>query len=277
MNFYKNYYPITATPFLNNEAYTEVPPCDALKPFIRCFWGTKKPIRQDNIFAQSIVTPDTCVDIIFQVNFTENKIEGSFCGIDDHTLICTKKHDANHLTSTFAIRFYAWSAIFFAEDSLKNTKNQFFDARFHFQKIKKEIEPKLFDITSIEQQIALTETYLLRNIQFQRENSIFNRAIQTILQQNGNLKALELAKELHISSRQMERIFQEYAGIPPKKMLSLIRYQSLWQDILYNPAFNIQDAAYKFGYTDQAHLLNDFRSFHGMPLKEAKKYALEHL
>ncbi len=39
------YRPITAQPFLSDQAYTEIQPCEALKPYICCFWGTRKPCR----------------------------------------------------------------------------------------------------------------------------------------------------------------------------------------------------------------------------------------
>lgn len=41
---YKSYNPITATPFQCTEEYMEFVPCDALKPYIRCFWGSKKAV-----------------------------------------------------------------------------------------------------------------------------------------------------------------------------------------------------------------------------------------
>ncbi|MDO5346177.1 MAG: helix-turn-helix domain-containing protein, partial [Lachnospiraceae bacterium] len=94
-----------------------------------------------------------------------------------------------------------------------------------------------------------------------------------MMEHRGNLKTLELAKELNISSRQMERVFDENMGVTPKKAASLIRYQYLWQEICFNPQFNIQDAVFQYGYTDQAHLLHDFKKFHGLPLGDAIKYA----
>lgn len=39
------YNPLTAAPFACNEYYMEFAPCAALKPYIKCFWGTKKPVR----------------------------------------------------------------------------------------------------------------------------------------------------------------------------------------------------------------------------------------
>lgn len=80
---YKSYNPITATPFQCIEEYMEFVPCDALKPYIRCFWGSKKAVAQEknSVGKMGIVIPDTCMDIIFTVDFTNNKIFSSFCGI----------------------------------------------------------------------------------------------------------------------------------------------------------------------------------------------------
>ena len=35
---YKSYHPVTATPYQCTEDYMEFAPCEALKPYIRCFW-----------------------------------------------------------------------------------------------------------------------------------------------------------------------------------------------------------------------------------------------
>ncbi len=43
---YKSYNPITATPFQCTEEYMEFVPCDALKPYIRCFWDRRRQSRR---------------------------------------------------------------------------------------------------------------------------------------------------------------------------------------------------------------------------------------
>lgn len=273
---YEKYYPITATPFRHGDAYMELAPCDALKPYIRCFWGTRVPIQKSraDVSVLDVITPDTCADVIFQVNYTKNRIESSFCGIDDKAFI--SQADAEEgIVSVFAVRFYAWSAVLFSEESMQGTKNGFFDAGEHFEGLKRAMEPKLFVVSGIEQRAFLAEEYLLRNFSDSRENPLFMKAIWQIIEQRGDLKALELAKELHISDRQLERIFLQNMGITPKKAASLIRYQSLWQEVCRQPAFQIQDAVWRYGYTDQAHLLNDFKRFHGMSLRDARRHAAE--
>lgn len=85
MKLINGYHLITSTPFKNNHEYTEILPCQELRPYIRCFWGSRKPYKQQKSVRQTVdlVTPDTCVDIIFDVNYSKNTISSSFCGTHD--------------------------------------------------------------------------------------------------------------------------------------------------------------------------------------------------
>lgn len=277
MKFYQIYNPITAIPFACNQNYMEFAPCDALKPYVRCFWGTRIPVKQlkTDIPAYGIVTPDTCMDITFDVDYTNNKISSGFCGIDDRTFWTCNGNDEEKLISRFGIRFFAWSGALFSEESMRDTCNGFFDAGCHFSKIKQEIEPRLFDTGSIEEFIQVAEAVLLKHYHEKHENPLVSEAVATILMRKGNLRAGELSKEIHISSRQLERLFREYVGVTPKNLALLVRYQYLWNDILYAPKFDVSDAVYKYGYTDQAHLLHEFKKFHSMNITEAKRYAMK--
>ncbi|MDE6727531.1 MAG: helix-turn-helix domain-containing protein, partial [Oscillospiraceae bacterium] len=62
-------------------------------------------------------------------------------------------------------------------------------------------------------------------------------------------------------------------GISPKCFSGLVRYQMLWREMALCGDFNVLDAVEKYGYTDQAHLLNDFRKRHLMNPKQALEYA----
>lgn len=276
MNFYQIYNPITAAPFACNEGYMEFAPCDALKPYIRCFWGTRKPVRQckTDIAVGRIVTPDTCMDITFDVDFTGNRIDSGFCGIDDRTFY-TGGGGEDKLFSRYGIRFFAWSAALFSEETMRDTCNGFFDADCHFSGIKREIEPRLFDIGSMAQFIRLAENVLLKNIHEQHENQLVKEAVAKILLSKGTLRTAALSKDMHVSGRQLERVFKEYIGISPKSLTSMVRYQYLWNDVLFAPNFNELDAMYQYGYADQAHLNHEFKKFHSMSITEARKYAMK--
>lgn len=73
----------------------------------------------------------------------------------------------------------------------------------------------------------------------------------------------------HISPRQLERLFAQHIGVSPKGFASLVRYQSLWREAVFSSHFDVLDAVERYGYVDQAHLLNSFKQFHSLSLRDA--------
>ena len=76
------YRPLTATPFKRNVTYNEIEPCQALRPYVRCFWGGDYDCLSNTGTDESseIVIPDTCVDIIYRMDDVGNIIISDFCG-----------------------------------------------------------------------------------------------------------------------------------------------------------------------------------------------------
>lgn len=270
------YHPLTATPFKRNSFYTELSPCKELQPYIRCYWGTENPLTQmENDDAPELVIPDTCVDIIYHIDYTNNTVTGGFCGINDCSFHADSSGIIGHRVSTFAIRFYAWSAYAFADDSLKSTLNGYFDVSSRFEWLDKIIGPKLLELMTIQEKAFFVEKILQKRLSDVREKAVVNDTIQNILLHKGSLDVSNLAKESFVSTRQLERLFHEYVGITPKKLSNLIRYQFLWRDIVYEPDFDLLSAVYKYGYTDQSHLLREFKRYHSMDIHKAKIIAFK--
>ncbi len=279
MKLHRIYNPITATPFKCTDDYMEFAPCDALKPYIRCFWGSMMPVVQAENTAPEpdIVIPDTCMDIIFTADFTNNSVDSSFCGIDERTFITQRSQKAQKTFFRFAIRSYAWGASMFAEESMKNTKNTYFDVDHHFPRIKREIEKRLFDVTTITQFIPVAEEILLHHFQERYQNPVIFQSIAKMLETKGNLSMTDLQREVVISIRQLERLYLEHIGVSPKSLAAMVRYQNLWNGLLSHNYFNIADASYQYGYSDQAHLCHDFRKYHSMSISDARKLAMQNV
>lgn len=272
----KMYHPITGTPFQQDETYMEVPPCDALKPYIRCFWGTQHPVRPKDITpCTGLVIPDTCMDVIFDVNYTRNTCFSIFCGLDDTSEI-THGQTTMDETATFGIRFYAWTAVLFADGDMRSTRNARADAASFSKAIKTALMQIIFDAGTMEDRIIKAETVLLKILKEDKQKMDVLNAVYRILETNGRIKVQELSGYTGASFRKLEREFDSVMGLSPKMFSSLVRYQMLWQEMIGSNRFDVLDAVEKYGYTDQAHLLHDFKKRHLMTPSEAVLFAKEH-
>lgn len=247
------YRPETAMP---KEGYREYMPSKALSPFIRCFWEMTEYSRP------VMIIPDTCMDIVFSF-CGEELTDCGFCAVDDSTNVLDKVN-----ITQFGIRFYAWSACLFTPESFSGTKGSSFDARNFFPDIYSSLLPLIINERSTEKRIDICEKYLYSRLDLGRLNPNVMNGIYSIISSKGTIKTAELTRETAVSVRQLERSFSETIGISPKLFSSLIRYQLVWQE-LRNGTYSPLDITEKFGYSDQSHLLRNFRRFHSMLPSEA--------
>lgn len=262
------YRPITSTPFSKYEI--EIDPCPVLKPYVRCFWGTACP--EEAVLSEKLIIPDTCMDIIFRVDHAENRSNGVFCALDDRSYR-TVPSARNVVVSVFGIRFYAWTAALFTEDTLKGSKNGRYPAEAFFSKIKSELEPAVTAEHNIFDRKKAAERVLLKHMRAAEADSGLLNAVYGMLKSCGGAKIADIREYACVSERKLERLFEDAMGLSPKAFSSLLRYQLLWQEMVSSRGFNVLDAVEKYGYTDQSHLLNDFKKRHLMYPKEAVELA----
>ena len=255
------YHPIVARPF-EQEIYREIPPCAALRPYIRCFW------EQDGSRSDPwLVVPDTCADLIFRVS-QDGKVQHYFCGIGDAPFWSQPPANGDR---TFGVRFYGWSAALFAGETLRGTANGLFATEAYFPWVTKALLERLASCPP-EKTAALLEQALCSRLETLCPDGNFMQAVYRILSSGGNLSLRDLSLETALSARQLERLFSQNLGLSPKKLAELVRYQLLWQQML-RPGFDPLDAVERYGFYDQSHLLHAFKRYHGLSPAQALRLA----
>ena len=78
---------------------------------------------------------------------------------------------------------------------------------------------------------------------------------------HGQIRMADLAAQSYLSSSQFERQFKHYTAISPKAYARIVRFGSLLATLLVNPSIRLADLADVYGYSDQAHLIREFKSF----------------
>jgi AraC-like DNA-binding protein len=79
----------------------------------------------------------------------------------------------------------------------------------------------------------------------------------------GQLRISHLADEVGWSGKHLIEMFKEQIGLAPKTAARVIRFHGLLRRLDDDPLLRLVDAAADFGYSDQSHLLRDFRRFIG--------------
>lgn len=272
LNFSTKYHPLTSRPFLSDDSYREIGPCKALRPYIACYWTSKEPGGKADIGTREIlIIPDTCMDIIIHINHTRQTVTGHLSALFDRPFMVEERKTEEAVT-TFAIRFHFWAAHLFLNLDFKEAHNHTLDLGM-LGADWAELFGSFLYLGDIRQQIDRIEAFLLKRLLLAGQDPNLFNSIHQIIQTAGSSSVKDICGYCCVSQRQLERIFLKEIGLPLKRMASLVRYQNVWREMVLSPDFNIHDAVYRFGYTDQAHLLKEFRRFHGTSPKEAVKIA----
>ncbi len=273
------YRPLIATPFSSSRAYSEISPCDALKPYIVCFWGSPEPYENEGRktspapAGHGLVIPDTCMDIIFNFNHTTGEASSCFCGLNDEPFTTGRSDQAGRL-SIFGIRFHFWAVQLFAGRTLLGSSNISDEVDAFFNGWTAQLMERFSAAHTLQERARLVEPFLMAKLNGNRMNAdVFNAAYR-ILQGRGTLPAKEICAYTGVSQRQLERLFAGRIGISVKTLSTLVRFQTLWRDVLRSETFDVQEAVVKYRYTDQSHLLHEFKKFHGVTPAQARARAL---
>jgi len=87
-------------------------------------------------------------------------------------------------------------------------------------------------------------------------------ALDLLFTSHGMASVKELTARAKLSERQLERLFKEYIGLPPKYYARIIRFNYIFQLIRSNNS-TWAEIVYQSGYYDQSHFIRDFKAFTG--------------
>lgn len=73
----------------------------------------------------------------------------------------------------------------------------------------------------------------------------------------------ELAETACLSTKQLTRIFTEHIGAAPKEFLRIVRMQRALYLLQLNQALPLAQVAYTCGFSDQSHMIKEFKLFSG--------------
>jgi AraC-like DNA-binding protein len=145
---------------------------------------------------------------------------------------------------------------------------QFHDAAYSIDDVFRPAEVSLLDERLAEAdgpaaRVAAVQSFLLRHLRDEDRASIAHHAA-LLLRRDPTLSVRRLAVLLDVSERHLSRRFSTDLGVPPKQFARIVRIGKVVASAR-GPDTDWTDVAAACGFSDQAHMINEFNVMVGRP------------
>lgn len=245
--------------------YQEHLPHPSLQDHVKCFWIMERDYTPEHPVEN--VTPDAFIELI--VNFGAPyvlQMEGApdrempraiLVGLQSKPLIFR----CDGTVKLVATRFYAWGALPFLADRARGLNNLSATLGREWDDLATQVLPSVRD-DDYDAAVAIVEDHLIERL---LTASVDLKKIQSAAKmlhlQKGHFRIAELAEHCNISSRQLQRQFQDVVGVSAKTLARSIRFEEVRKRLMLDPDQSLTALAYEHGYADQAHFIHDFKEF----------------
>jgi len=241
--------------------YREIRPCTRLRPFINAFWLLEQDA--DDAAPQRVV-PDGHSELILNLgqpfeSFQDGKWRSQphcfLAGQIDGPLMLRPKGPAKML----GVGFHPDGAAKILGQPMHELRGRFTPV----EELTKTLSRKLDQALEAPDPVAAVEAALLSAEKTSRGGDpLIAEAVRRIIVAKGSTDLAALAKDLGLSTRQLERRFGAAVGLPPKVFCRIQRFTNVFH-FLGQPSLDWVGTAFACGYYDQAHLIRDCKSFSG--------------
>jgi AraC-like DNA-binding protein len=112
---------------------------------------------------------------------------------------------------------------------------------------------------------ALRDELVRRLAPSAHDSSVERAAVRLITATGGRVSIDGMARRAGISRQRLARRFHQAAGVPPKLFARIVRFHGTVHSLLSTDVSDWAGVAPELGFYDQAHMVNEFRSFAGAP------------
>lgn len=256
--------------------YNIYKPNKHLSDFVKYYWQLELNSNSQTAYVERVIPcGDLQIILHYKTPFREvSKYNQSL--MQPQSLICGQQTEYKDVITTpnsvgmLAVVFYPYSLSAFFPNSVSEFTNQSISLDNFFQAETQKLQDCIIDAKDIYSRILLVEDFLLNRLSIPGSLPMAKAAVDIITQMNGQISISEIAHDLNISKRQLERIFSDNVGISPKKFERITRLNTAIKR--FKPAESLTKLTYEAGYFDPSHLIRDFREFTGLSPKAFFRY-----
>lgn len=131
------------------------------------------------------------------------------------------------------------------------------------------LEEQLLNAVSTENMLALLDGYIAELINVSKKDCQIIKYATTKIATNSSAAILSLVqKDLHITQRTFQRLFENNIGISPNLYRRICQFNSGFQQLNSRNFSKLSDIAFRNGYADQSHYIRSFKEFTNITPKD---------
>ena len=121
----------------------------------------------------------------------------------------------------------------------------------------------LIKTKDLNEHISIVLELMRRLIKFHKlsENNSIEKAISIIINSKGQKKIKELAAEVYVTERTLERNFVSYIGLSPKQFSTIIQFQLSIRKLTQSTYNSLVNIGLDSGFSDQSHFIRTFKKY----------------
>lgn len=247
--------------------YFEEKPRPALSQYLECFWFASSdaaPVR-----VPERVLPDGCIEWIFHLGTPFRRLSQT-----NEWELQPRSFVVGELTrfillqpagpvATMGVRFRPGGAYRFLPFPVHLLTDRFVSTSDVWGRDGEFLEEVVLSAPTHPYRRHAVETFLLRRLIHSQPRRRFDAAMGEVMRSRGQLRVNQMAAAIGCSPRQLEREFRAAAGLSPKAMARVIRFQNLLGLIGADTLRQWASVAVDCGYADQPHMVREFRDLTG--------------
>ena len=251
------------------QSFRIIYPSKELQPFVRYYWILR--VTADGIVSQRTL-PTGCVSLIFHRK--ERLFSSNLSDLQPRSFICGQETVFSDVSSTgetemIVVVFQPHTSKLFFNHPISLFRDLNISIIDTEDKELTELSNRIEDSMNNENCIKFIESFLLKKI-IVNPSCYLPRLSEVIksINSNPNISTKELADIACLSEKQFSRVFSDNVGLSPKEFSRIIRIQRALSILQNSPSISFAQLAYDCGYTDQSHMIKEFKQFSGNTPKE---------
>lgn len=254
--------------------YLEFKPSGILAEYIQLIWILESE-SPDETYPKERILPDGIIEMVFHYKdpFITHLANGDQIKQFQSFAISQMREfielESDGKMGFISIRFYPWGAYHFFSTPIKDFIDNCIDLADVYPQKYQSINKELALSSSDEEKVSIIESFLKSQLAIhQKEDGITDNAIKLIRKSKGIVSIDEIADQLQISRKQLERKFVSSLGTTPKVFSRTCRFLSLCHNLKNYEGRNLSELTYECGYFDQSHFIKEFKAYSGFTPKE---------